>query len=114
MVAIVARARFLCGSASGIIVLMQEVRWLNPTAYEGRTFGDFLTFAWCAGLLVLALGVVRRHGSHFTLHTVVVVTVVIAVYLGLCQILSPVIPTCFGAAGLSAVMLYEASELRAS
>jgi hypothetical protein len=67
-----------------------------------------MTVAWCAGLLVLALGITRRHRSRFTLRTLALLIAVIAVYLGLCRTVHPVIPTGFLAYALSVVMLYEA------
>jgi hypothetical protein len=57
--------------------------------------------------------VVRRYRSRFTLRTLVILTAVVAVYLGLCQTVSPFIPTTVGAAGLSLMMIYEAQRSRA-
>jgi hypothetical protein len=67
-----------------------------------------MTVAWCAGLVVLAFGVARRHRSRFTLRTLALLIAFTGVYLGLCRTLHPVIPTGFLAYALSAVMLYEA------
>jgi hypothetical protein len=90
-----------------VIILMHNVRWFDPTGFESRNLGTAMVVAWCAGLGVLSLGVVRRHNSRFTLRTLTILTAVIAVYLGLCQVLHPVIPTMIVAAGLSIAMLYE-------
>jgi hypothetical protein len=98
---------------SGLVGLMHGVPWLDPARYEGRLFGTLMTFGWCLSLLVWALGVVRRYGSRFTLRTLVILTAVVAVYLGLCRTVSPFIPTTVGAAGLSVMMLYEAQRCRA-
>jgi hypothetical protein len=92
-----------------LIILMQNVRWLDPS--QGGSLGTAMVVAWCAGLGVLLLGVVRRHNSRFTLRTLTLLTAVIAVYLGLCQALHPVIPTMIVAAGLSIVMLYEVQRI---
>jgi hypothetical protein len=96
------------GVIAGLTALMCGVPPLDPGRFEGRYFGTFLTFAWCLGLMVWALGVVRRHGSRFTVRTLVVLTAMVAVFLGLCRILPPTVPVMLGAAGLSAMMLYEA------
>ena len=98
---------------SGLVALMQGVPWLDPTRYEGRLCGTAITFGWCLSVLVWALGVVRRYRSRFTLRTLVILTAVVAVYLGLCQTVSPFIPTTVGAAGLSLMMIYEAQRSRA-
>jgi 4-hydroxybenzoate polyprenyltransferase len=60
---------------------------------------------------VLLLGIVRRHNSRFTLRTLAILTAAIAVYLGLCQAIRPVIPTLIVAAGLSIAMLYEVQRI---
>jgi hypothetical protein len=92
-----------------LIALMQNVRWLDPTG--PGTLGPAMAAAWCAGLGVLLLGVVRRHNSRFTLRTLSILTAAIAVYLGLCQAVHPVIPTLIVAAGFSIAMLYEAQRI---
>ena len=94
-------------SVAALIALMQIPR-LDPTGFHGRPLAVAMTVAWCAGLLVLALGVTRRHGSRFTLRTLALLIAVIAVYLGLCLKVHPVIPTGLLACALSVVMLYEA------
>jgi hypothetical protein len=94
-------------SVAALIALMQIPR-LDPTGFHGRPLAVSMTVAWCAGLLVLALGVTRRHQSRFTLRTLALVIAVIAIYLGLCQTVHPVIPTGLLACALSVVMLYEA------
>ena len=94
-------------SVPALIALMQIPR-LDPTGFHGRALAVSMTVAWCAGLLVLTLGVVRRHSSRFTLRTLAVLIAVIAVYLGLCQAIHPVIPTGLLASALSVVMLHEA------
>jgi hypothetical protein len=95
------------GVLAVLIVLMQSVRLLDPTGYEGRSTGAAMTAAWCAGLGVFLLGVVRRHNSRFTMRTLAILTAVVAVYLGLCRALNPVIPTLIAAAGFSLAMLRE-------
>jgi hypothetical protein len=87
---------------------MQNVRWLDPSGFETRNLGAAMVAAWCAGLAVLLLGVVRRHASRFTLRTLGILIAVIAVYLGLCQAVHPVIPALIVAAGLSVTMLNAA------
>jgi hypothetical protein len=52
----------------------------------------------------------RRHGSRFTLRALVMLTAVLARFLGLCQAIGPVVPTLFAAAGLSVAMLCEAQH----
>jgi len=94
-------------SVPALIALMQIPR-LDPTGFHGRALAVFMTVAWCAGLLVLTLGVVRRHRSRFTIRTLAVLIAVIAAYLGLCQAVHPVIPTGLLASSLSVVMLHEA------
>jgi hypothetical protein len=94
-----------------LIALMQNAEWLYPSGFVGKYLGTAMVVAWCAGLGVLLLGVVRRHNSRFTLRTLTILTAVIAVYLGLCQALHPVIPTMIVAAGLSIAMLYEVQRI---
>ena len=94
-------------SVAALIALMQIPR-LDPFGFRGRPIAVSMTGAWCAGLLVLALGVTSRHRSRFTLRTLSLLIAVIAVYLGLCRTVHPVIPTGFLAYALSVVMLYEA------
>jgi len=94
-----------------LIILMQNVRWLDPGGFAGRYLGTAMVVAWCAGLGVLLLGVVRRHNSQFTLRTLAILTAAFAVYLGLCQALHPVIPTLVVAGGLSIAMLYEVQRI---
>jgi hypothetical protein len=96
------------GVIAGLIALMCGVPPLDPGRAEGRYFGTFLAFAWWLGLMVWALGIVRRQGSRFTVRTLVVLSAMVAAFLGLCRILPPTIPVMFGAAGFSAMMLYEA------
>ena len=66
---------------AALVTLMQHVRWLDPSGFETRNLGAAMVAAWCAGLGVLLLGVVRRHNSRFTLRTLSILTAVIAVYL---------------------------------
>jgi hypothetical protein len=94
-------------SVAALVALMQ-IPWLDPIGFHGRPIAVSMTVAWCAGLVVLALGVARRHRSRFTLRTLALLIAFIAVYLGLCRMLHPVIPTGFLAYALSVVMLYEA------
>ena len=94
-------------SVAALIALMLIPR-LAPAEFHGLPLAVSMTVAWCAGLLVLALGVTRRHRSRFTLRTVALLIALIAVYLVLCRTLHPVIPTGFLAYALSVVMLYEA------
>jgi ABC-type enterochelin transport system permease subunit len=94
-----------------LISLMQNVRWLDLSGMAGRHLGTAMVAAWCSGLGVLLLGVVRRHNSRFTLRTLSVLTAAIAVYLGSCQALHPVIPTLIVAAALSITMLYAAQRI---
>jgi hypothetical protein len=63
-----------------LVALMSGVPWLDPTAYEGRVCGT-LTLAWCLGLLVWLLGIVRRHRSRFSLRSLVILTAFVAVFL---------------------------------
>ena len=98
---------------AALVTLMQNVRWLDPSGFETRNLGTAMVAAWCAGLGVLLLGVVRRHNSRFTLRTLLILTAVIAVFLGLCQTVHPVIPTMIMAAGLSIAMLYAAQHIGA-
>ena len=69
--------------------------------------GAAMVAMWCAGLGLVLLGIVRQHNSRFKLRTLAILTAVIAVYLGMCQAIHPVIPTIIVAAGLSMAMLYE-------
>ena len=94
-------------SVAALIALMLIPR-LASAGFHGRLLAVPMTVAWCAGLLVLALGVIRRHRSRFTLRTLVLLIAFIAVYLGMCRTLPPVIPTGFLAYALSVVMLSEA------
>ncbi len=94
-----------------LIILMQNVERLYPSGFVGKYLGTAMVVAWCAGLGVLLLGVVRRHNSRFTLRTLTVLTAAFAVYLGLCQAVHPVIPTMIVAAGLSTAMLYEVQRI---
>jgi hypothetical protein len=94
---------------SGLVVLMQ-LPGFDPTSFDGRVYGAFMTCAWCAGLLVWTLGIARRHGSRFTLRTLVILTAAIAVFLGLSRAIGPAFPTLFTAAGLSVAMLCEARQ----
>ncbi len=94
-----------------LIALMQNVRWLDPTGFRTRHLGTAMVATWCAGLGVLLLGIVRQHNSQFTLRTLAILTAVIAVYLGMCQTVHPVIPTMIVAAGLSMAMLYEVQRI---
>ena len=45
-----------------LVTLMQNVQWLDPGGFQGRYLGAVMTGAWCAGLGILLLGVVRQHG----------------------------------------------------
>jgi hypothetical protein len=92
-----------------LIALMQNVRWLDPSG--SGWLGTAMVAAWCVGLGVLLLGVVRRHNSRFTLRTLSILTAAIAVYLGLCQAVHPVIPTMIVAASCSIAMLYEVERI---
>jgi hypothetical protein len=94
-------------SVAALIALMQVPR-LDPIGFHGRPVAVSMMVAWCAGLLVLALGVARRHRSRFTLRTLALLIAFVAVNLGLCRTLHPIIPTGFLAYALSVVMLYEA------
>jgi hypothetical protein len=94
-----------------LIALMQNVAWLYPSGFMGKYLGTAMVVAWCAGLGVLLLGVVRRNNSRFTLRTLTVLTATFAVYLGLCQTIHPMIPTMIVAAGLSIAMLYEVQRI---
>jgi hypothetical protein len=94
-------------SLVGLIVLILVLDQTGVT-FHGRLLRVSMTVAWCAGLLVLGLGVIRQHRSRFTLRTLALVIAVIAVYLGLCQAVHPIIPTGFLAYALSVIMLYEA------
>jgi undecaprenyl pyrophosphate phosphatase UppP len=94
-----------------LIALMQNAEWLYPSGFVGKYLGTAMVVAWCAGLGVLLLGVVRRHNSRFTLRTLTILTAVIAVYLGLCQAVHPVIPTLSVAGALSIAMLYEVQRI---
>jgi amino acid transporter len=94
-----------------LIALMQSIQWLDRGSSRGRYFGTAMTAAWCAGLGTLLLGFVRQHGSRFTLRTLVILVAVIAVYLGVCQAVHPVIPTMLVAAGLSVAMLHEVQRV---
>jgi hypothetical protein len=89
-----------------LITLMQNSRWPAPGGFAGRYLGTATVIAWCAGLGVLLLGIVRRHNSQFTVRTLSILTAVIATYLGLCQAIHPVIPTMIVGTGLSIAMLY--------
>jgi hypothetical protein len=103
-------ARYLVVLAA-LIALMQNAEWLYPSGFVGKYLGTAMVVAWCAGLGVFLLGIVRRHNSRFTLRTLTILTAVIAVYLGLCQALYPVIPTMIVAVGLSIAMLYEVQRI---
>ena len=99
--------KFYLISVAALIALMQIPR-LDPTGFHGRPIAVSMTVAWCAGLVVLGLGIARRHRSRFTLRTLTLLIAFIAVYLGVCRTLHPVIPTGFLAYALSVMMLYEA------
>jgi len=94
-------------ATTGVVVVLIG----DPSRFETRTLGTAMVAAWCAGLGVLLLGVVRRHNSRFTLRTLCILAALIAVYLGLCQAVQPVIPTMIVAAGLSIAMLYEVQRI---
>jgi hypothetical protein len=81
---------------------------LDPLRFQGRPLAFPMAVVWCAGLLVLALGVILRHRSRFTLGTLALFIAATAVYLGLCRAVHPLIPTGFLAYALSVVMLDEA------
>jgi hypothetical protein len=51
--------KFYLISVAALIALMQ-IPWLDPARFDGRPLVVSMTVAWCAGLLVLALGVARR------------------------------------------------------
>jgi hypothetical protein len=90
---------------------MQKVPWLDPGGFQGRFVGAAMTAAWCAGLGVLILGIVRQHASRFTLRSLLMLIAAIAIFLGACQAVHPVVPTMSVAATLSVAMLYEAQRL---
>jgi hypothetical protein len=94
-------------SVAALIALMQIPR-LDPGRIDGRPLAVAMTVAWCAGLLVLALGVIRRHRSRFNLRSLALLIAFIAVYLALCRTVHPIIPTGLLAYALSVVMLCEA------
>jgi hypothetical protein len=96
---------------AALVALMQNAEWLYPSGFVGKYLGTAMVVAWCTGLGVFLLGVVRRHNSRFTLGTLTVLTAAFAVYLGLCQAVHPVIPTMIVAAGLSIAMLYEVQRI---
>jgi hypothetical protein len=99
--------KFYLISVVALNVVMQ-VPQLDPVRFQGRPLAIPLAVVWCAGLLVLALGVVMRHRSRFTLRTLALLIAGIAVYLGLCRAVHPLMPIGFLAYALSVVMLYEA------
>jgi hypothetical protein len=99
--------KFYLISVAALNVLMQ-IPQLDPVRFQGRPSAIPMAVVWCAGLLVLALGVIVRHRSRFTLRTLALLIAVIAVYLGLCRAVHPLIPTGFLAYALSVMMLYEA------
>jgi hypothetical protein len=94
-------------SVAALNALMQ-VPQLDPVRFQGRHLAIPMAVVWCAGLLVLALGVIMWHRSRFTLRTLALLIAAIAVYLGLCRAVHPLIPAGFLAYALSVVMLYEA------
>ena len=92
---------YLIAPSTLVALMWGGIPWLDPTGYEGRMYGTFMTFAWCSGLLVWALGIVRRYRSQFNLRSLVILTAVIAVFLGMCRTVDPVIPTTVAAGALS-------------
>jgi hypothetical protein len=99
--------KFYLISVAALVAVMQ-IPWLDPLGFHGRPVRASMTVVWCAGALVLALGVARRHRSRFTLRTLALFIAFIAVFLGLCRMFHPVIPTGFLAYALSVDMLLEA------
>jgi hypothetical protein len=92
----------------GALIALMQIPWLDPIGLHGRPIVVLMGVAWCAGLVVVALGVSSRHRSRFTLRTLALLIAFIGVYLALCRALHPLIPTGFLAYALSVVMLYEA------
>src|SRR5262245_11866148 len=84
----------------GLMALMQ-VPGLDPTGVAGRAFGQLIVVSWCLGLLVWLLGIVRRHQSRFSLRTLILLIGASAIYLGLCRVVPPHIPTLLGIGILS-------------
>jgi hypothetical protein len=103
----VAGGTFYLISVVALNALMQ-VPQLDPVRFQGRPVAIPMAVVWCAGLLVLALGVIMRHRSRFTVRTLALLIAAIAVYLGLCRAVHPLIPAGFLAYAFSVVMLYEA------
>ena len=98
--------------ALGVLIIgMNNIRWFDPSRIEGQLIATAMIVSSVGpGLGVLLLGFVRRHRSRFKLKTLLIVTAAIAVYLGLCRAINPVIPTILIAGELSIMMLYEAQR----
>lgn len=93
-----------------LVGLMESDPWLDPTSSQGGAMGTAMIVAWCLGLGVLTLGAIRHHRSRFRVRTLCLLTVAVAVYLGLWRAIHPVFPTMLVAAGLSVAMLLEAQR----
>src|SRR5262249_10328875 len=98
--------------ALGVLMALMQVPGLDPTGVEGRAFGQVIMVSCFLGLLVWLLGIVRRHHSQFSLRTLILFIGASAVYLGFCQVVPPHIPTLFGLAGISVLMLRDAERSR--
>src|SRR5262245_18127039 len=94
--------KFYLISVAALNVLMQ-VPQLDPVRFQGRPLAIPMAVVWCAGLLALALGGIMRHRSRYTLRTLVLLIAAIALFLGLCRAVHPLIPAGFLAYALSVV-----------
>ena len=96
-----------------VCVLAMEVPWLDPTAGTGRFFGTLFMVMWCSGLLILSLRIVRQHHSQFSLRTLMLITTIVAILLGVGRILGVHVAALTFMFLASSVMLWD-SWLRKS
>jgi hypothetical protein len=94
-----------------LILLMENIRWLDPTGSKSRYLAQAMIVTWCAGLGLWLLGIVRRYNSRFSLKTLVFLTAGITLYLALVRAMNPVIPIMVAGACFSVAMLSEAQRI---
>jgi hypothetical protein len=89
---------------------MNTVRWVDPGSVPGRYFALAMILVWALGLVALILGVTRRHKSRFEPRRPIILGTAGVAYFGVCQFVSPVIPTMIVAGSLAGMMLYAAQH----
>jgi hypothetical protein len=95
---------------SGYLFAIAVLVGLNPGSGNVWGISTAMIVVWCLGVGVLTLGAVRFHGSRFRIRTLCLLIVAVAVFMGLCRAMHPVIPTMFVAYGLSMAMLAAAQQ----